>query len=340
MPRLTRAFLVEVDVSAGTLEQSNLIPLEETMTSATEDVARRFDGLDSWSTGEILETLWNSQSRAVAACLPALPHLEGAVVAATARLARGEGRLAYAGAGSSGLIAALDALDLGPTFDWPEARIAIFVAGAAGFSRPPDPAAEDDAAGGRARAHDARLGVGDVLVGVSASGSSAFTVAVLEEARRAGALTVAFASQADSPLVHAAEHAVVVATGAEVIAGSTRLGAGTAQKVMLNLFSTAIMVGLGFVFDNLMINVRAENAKLRHRRAAIVASIAGVDLAVAAAALARHGDVKRAVLGLAGLSPADTEAALARSGGNLRVALGAAGGATAARGRSGGRSGP
>jgi N-acetylmuramic acid 6-phosphate etherase len=113
----------------------------------------------------------------------------------------------------------------------------------------------------------------------------------------------------------------VVATGAEVLAGSTRLAAGTAQKVLLNLFSTAVMVGLGFVFDNLMIDVRAGNAKLRQRRAAIVASIAGVDRARAADALARHGDVKRAVLGLAGLSDGETEAALADAGGNLRRAL-------------------
>jgi N-acetylmuramic acid 6-phosphate etherase len=115
---------------------------------------------------------------------------------------------------------------------------------------------------------------------------------------------------------------VVVATGAEVIAGSTRLAAGTAQKLMLNLFSTAAMVRLGFVFDNLMIEMKPANAKLRRRQAAIVASIARVEPAAAADALARHGDVKRAVLGLAGLSESEIEAALAEAGGNLRGALG------------------
>jgi N-acetylmuramic acid 6-phosphate etherase len=124
--------------------------------------------------------------------------------------------------------------------------------------------------------------------------------------------------------VRAAEQAIVAATGAEVIAGSTRLAAGTAQKLILNLFSTAVMVGLGFVFDNLMVEVRPANAKLRRRQAAIVASIAQVDRAIAADALARHGDVKRAVLGLAGMSGSEIEAALAGSGGNLRQALGRA----------------
>jgi N-acetylmuramic acid 6-phosphate etherase len=301
------------------------------MTYATEDVATRFEGLDGWGTDEILETLWHGQAGAVAACLSALPELERSVEAAALRLSGGEGRLIYVGAGSSGLIAALDALDLGPTFGWPERRMAVFLAGAADFSRAPDPAAEDDAGGGRARVRDARLGAADVVVGVSASGSSAYTVAAVEEAERLGALTIALASVADSPLTRAARHAVVAPTGAEVIAGSTRLAAGTAQKALLNLFSTAVMVRLGFVFDNLMINVRPDNAKLRRRRADIVARIAGVDLTAATAALAKHGDIKCAVLSLAGLSGAEAEAALARAGGNLRRALDAVGAARGGR---------
>jgi N-acetylmuramic acid 6-phosphate etherase len=291
------------------------------MADGTEDAARRFKELDTWPTGEILETLWSSQSRAMAACLSALPALERAVDGAIARLAAGSGRLVYAGAGSSGMIAVLDAAELAGTFSWPPARTAVFVAGNDDRWTAADAAAEDDAAGGRARVREERLGPTDVLVGVSASGGSGYTVGVVEQARSAGALTIAIASVADSPLVRAAEHAVVVSTGAEVIAGSTRLAAGTAQKVMLNLFSTALMVGLGLVFDNLMVDMRSGNAKRRQRRVAIVARIAGVDGKVAADALARHGDIKRAVLGLAGLSDAEVEAALARAGGNLRAAL-------------------
>ena len=302
-----------------------MIPLGDT-ANGTEHAALRFKGLDTWRSGEILEALWSSQSRAVAACLPALPALERAVDAAIERLGVASGRLVYAGAGSSGMIAALDALDLGPTFNWPEDRTVIFLAGfAAGafeLERGPDPAAEDDAAGGRARVRDAALRPADVVLGVSASGGSAYTVAVVEEARRRGAMTIAVAGRADSALGRAAEHAVVVSTGAEVLAGSTRLAAGTAQKVLLNLFSTAVMIGLGFVFDNLMIDVRPANAKLRQRRTAIVASIAGVDRTIAADALARHGDVKRAVLGIAGLPDGEIDEALASAGGNLRLALG------------------
>ncbi|WNG45936.1 N-acetylmuramic acid 6-phosphate etherase [Archangium minus] len=291
------------------------------MAKDTEGAARRFQGLDTWGTGEILETLWSSQSRATAACLPALPMLGRAADAAIERLSRGSGRLIYAGAGSAGTLAALDALELGPTFDWPSTRLAILLAGGLDLTRGLDGGAEDDEAGGRSRVRDLRPGSADVVVGVSASGRSAFTVGIVDEARRHGALTVAISSIAGSPLIEAAEHGVVVHTGAEVVAGSTRLGAGTAQKVLLNLFSTAVMTGLGLVFDNLMCNVRPENAKLRQRCITIVSRIANVGEEAAADALARHGDVKHAVLGLAGLSHAQAEDALARAGGNLRVAL-------------------
>lgn len=296
-------------------------PAGDDAATGTEDSSSRFRGLDTWRTGDILEALWGGQSRAVAACLPALPALARAVDGAAARLTGANGRLVYVGAGSSGMLAALDALELGPTFNWPEDRTLVFVAGGLDTRRGPNPVAEDDAAGGRNRARDAALGAADVVLGISASGNSAYTVAVLEHARAHGAMTIAVTGMAESPLVRAADHAVVAATGPEVITGSTRLGAGTAQKLILNLFSTAVMVRLGFVFDNLMIDVRPENAKLRQRRTAIVASIANVDRATAADALARHGDVKRAVLGLAGLADDEIEAALASVGGNLRAAL-------------------
>jgi N-acetylmuramic acid 6-phosphate etherase len=293
------------------------------MAKDTEGSARRYQGLDTWGTGEVLETLWSSQSRATAACLPVLPVLERVVDAAIARLSSNTGRLVYAGAGSSGMLAALDAIELGPTFGWPSSRLAILLAGGFDLVRGIDGGAEDDEGTGRARIRSIQPGPADVVLGVSASGHSAFTVGVVDEARRHGAMTVAVASLSESPLVRAAEHAVVAHTGAEVIAGSTRLGAGTAQKVILNLFSTAVMVGLGLVFDNLMCNVRPENAKLRQRCTTIISRIAGVDEDVAADALGRHGDIKRAVLGLAGLSDAEADAALARAGGNLRAALAA-----------------
>lgn len=286
-----------------------------------ERTAGSFRGLDTWPTGEILEALWASQARGIAVAGQALSALGVAVDGAAGRLAANAGRLVYAGAGSSGLLAAIDAVELGPTYNWPERRTLVFLAGGLDLVRGPDPAAEDDAAGGRARVVEAALGESDVVIGVSASGGSAYTVAVVEEARQRGALTIAIANRADSLLVRAADHAVAIATEPEVIAGSTRLSAGTVQKLVLNLFSTALMTRLGGVYDNLMIDVRPANAKLRQRQVAIVASIASVDTMIAADALARHGEVKRAVLGLCGLSGVEIDAALAAAGGNLRTAL-------------------
>lgn len=278
-------------------------------------------GLDTWPVGQILDALWVSQTDGVAAVGQALDALEAAVDDAFVRLGGGAGRLVYAGAGSSGLLAAVDAVELGPTFDWPPHRTAVLLAGGIDLSTGPDPAAEDDAEGGRARVRQLAVGANDVVIGVSASGSSPYTVAVVEEARQRGALTLAIVNRADSPLGRAAAHAAVAITGAEVIDGSTRLAAGTVQKLMLNLFSTALMIRLGCVFDNLMVNVRPANAKLRQRQVAIVATIAAVDAQVAGDAMERHGDVKRAVLGLGGLAGAEIDAALTAAGGNLRVAL-------------------
>jgi len=291
------------------------------MEEDTEGVALRFKGLDTWNITELLEALWSGQSRAVAACLAALPALARAIEDATRRLAASEGRLVYAGAGTSGLIAALDALELEATFDWPRTRTAILLAGGLDLSRGIGARAEDDGSSGCARARELRLAPTDVVLGVSASGASAFTVGVMQEAQRVGALTVGFAGLADSALARAVEHLVVAATGPEVVAGSTRLGAGTAQKALTSMFSTALMVRLGFVFDNFMVNLRPENAKGARRGVRIVASIAGVDEKAAADALARHGDIKHAVLGLAGLSQVEAECALAHAGGNMRVAL-------------------
>lgn len=296
------------------------------MASGTEDAANRYGRLDVWPAAELMTALWEGQTRALAACAPALPMVAAAVEAAAGRLSGGgpsggQGRLVYAGAGSSAMVAALDGLDLGPTFDWPAERLVLLIAGGLDLSRGLAGAAEDDEGAGRADAGRAGISAADVVVGLSASGASAYTVGVLRAAREAGALTMGIASSAGSPLLEAVEHPVLTATGAEVIAGSTRLGAGTAQKVVLNLFSTGVMTALGNVYDNLMINVRPENAKLRRRCTAMVTRIAGVDETAAGAALERHGDVRRAVLGLAGLEAPDIDRLLTETGGNLRRAM-------------------
>jgi N-acetylmuramic acid 6-phosphate etherase len=292
---------------------------------ATEAVSPRYDTLDAWDVPTILAALWEGQLAAVAAVGPALPALGRAVEAAAVRLAAG-GRLAYAGAGTSGRIAVQDAVELVPTFDWPKDRLVLLMAGGEAALLRSVENAEDraDQAADAVAAHG--IGAADVLVGVAASGSTRFTVAAVRAARAAGALTIGVANSPRSALVEAAEVAVVVETGAEAIAGSTRMKAGTAQKAALNLFSSAVMVRLGRVYRGQMVDMQARNAKLRARAVRMLRGLTGCDEAAARIALeAAGGKVKLAVLVVRGMAPADAEALLARHGGSLRGAVGEGG---------------
>lgn len=285
----------------------------------TEARSPRYRGLDAWPPREILEALLERQFSALAAVRAALPALETAALATRDRLLKG-GRLAYAGAGTSGRLALLDAVELFPTFGWPQERTLVFLAGGERAAFEAVEEAEDDEAEGRAAG--ARLEPGDVLVGVSASGRTPYVLGAIRAARERGALTLGIANNPGSPLLSLAEHPILLDTGPEVIAGSTRLAAGTAQKVALNLFSTLVMTLLGGVHENLMVGVVPTNEKLRQRAAAIVAEIAGVDEGVAKKALERAGfEVKTAVLVARGLSPEKARARLREAGGRLREAL-------------------
>ncbi len=285
----------------------------------TEAQSPRYRDLDAWPDEEVLEALLERQFVAVAAVRPALPALAEAARAAAERLAAG-GTLAYAGAGTAGRLAVLDAVELPPTFGWPEARLRLLLAGGEAAMTHAVEAAEDDAAAG-ARA-GASLKGGDVLVAVSASGRTPYTLAATRAAKARGALTVGLANNPDAPLLRAARYPVLLDTGPEAIAGSTRLAAGTAQKVALNLFSTLVMVRLGRVYGNRMVAVRATNEKLRRRARALVAGIAGVDEGAAEAALEAAGfEVPLAVLLARGLGPDEARARLEAAGGNLREAL-------------------
>ncbi len=290
---------------------------------ATENADARFDALDTWPAAMVSRALWEGQLAAVAALEAALPALTAATEAATARLRASEGgRLVYVGAGSSGRLAAGDGAELLPTFDWPDERLLLLPAGGlASLTRAIENAEDDtDAARNAVRAH--AIGAADVMVGLAASGGTPFTVAALQSARQGGALTIGIANSADTPLLRTAEHQVLLATGAEAIAGSTRMKAGTAQKVALNLLSTGIMVGLGRVHRGRMVEMRPRNAKLRARACAMVADLAGVDRERARRCLeAADGAIKLAVLLAHGLDHATATAALRRAGGVLRVAL-------------------
>ncbi len=288
----------------------------------TEAASARYRGLDAWSGREILEALWEGQAAAVAAVRAALPALERAAEVAAARLRSAEGRLVYAGAGCAGQLALLDALELAPTFGWPPARLAVLLAGGLPTGLAANGGPEDDAGVGRRELEALAVGAADVVIGVAASGTTPYTLAVLEAARARGALTVALASNPGTPLLEAAEHPVLLDTGAEVVAGSTRLKAGTAQRAALGLLSTLLMTRLGRVFDGHMVDMHIDNAKLRSRGLRVLEAIAGCDRAAAEAALARTGDrVKPAVLVLRGLAPDVAERLLAEAGGSLRTAL-------------------
>jgi N-acetylmuramic acid 6-phosphate etherase len=288
---------------------------------ATEAVSARHDMLDTWDTGEILASLWEGQLAAVAALGPALPALGRAVEAAAARLATG-GRLAYAGAGTSGRIAVQDAVELVPTFDWPRERLVLLMAGGEPALLQSVENAEDRADLAAQAVADHALGPADVLLGVAASGTTPFTVAAVRTARERGCLTIGVANSPDAPLLDAAELSVVIQTGAEAIAGSTRMKAGTAQKAALNLFSTAVMVRLGHVYRGRMVDMQARNAKLRARAVRMLQGLTGCTAQRAQAALEQAGGkVKLAVLIVRGLPPERAEALLTRHAGNLRASL-------------------
>ncbi|MGC8904166.1 N-acetylmuramic acid 6-phosphate etherase [Thermus sp.] len=275
----------------------------------TEEAAVRYRDLDLWPPREVLEALYEGQLRALAAVHRALPHLEGAAREAAERL-KGGGSLAYAGAGTSGRLAAMDGVELWPTFGFSRVRF-LLAGGEAGLTRAVEEAEDREEEG-------FRLGQGleaeDVLVAVAASGRTPFTLGALRGAKARGALTVALANNPGAPLLQEAHHPVLLDTGPEVIAGSTRLGAGTAQKAALNLFSTLVMVLLGRTYGNLMARMRVENAKLRARGAAMVRAMVGLGEEEAKALLARYPEPALAALAALGKTGEEAERLLEARG--------------------------
>lgn len=295
-------------------------PISPTLP-ATEAVSERYRQLDAWPTGDVLQSLWEGQLDAIAAVRIALPAIERAAMAALPRLAR-DGRLVYCGAGTSGRIGVQDGAELPPTFDWPQERLVLLMAGGeSAFTRAIENA-EDDRDAARTAIAANLVCRSDVVLGIAASGSTPFTVAAIEAARTAGALTIGVANSANGTLLTAAEYPVLVETGPEAIAGSTRLKAGTAQKAVLNLFSTLVMVQLGRVHDGLMVDMLARNAKLRERAARMLRQLTGRDDDAIRAALATCDNrVKPAVLVLRGLDRVSADALLIECNGRLRLAL-------------------
>ena len=287
----------------------------------TEHISPRYVDLDSWSSAEMIEAMYEGQLTAAAAVRNALKAIAVAVDDAVPALQRG-GRMIYAGAGTSGRIGVQDGSELVPTYGWPADRLVFVMAGGLGALVRSVEGAEDDEAEGVRAVVNAKIGADDVVIGIAASGTTPFTMGVLRAASAAGAVTIALANNPEAPLLSVARHAIVAETGTEVIAGSTRMKAGTAQKIVLNLLSTTIMVKLGRVYRGMMVHMRASNVKLRRRAEGMVSRIVGCSEAEAARLVKRSGgDVKVAVLLGLGLAEAEAAEALQRHDGNLRLAI-------------------
>jgi len=287
----------------------------------TEAINEATRDLDTLEMPQLVALLAREQSVALEAVERAQGAIARAVDGIVARLRTG-GSLHYFGAGTSGRLAFLDAAECPPTFGTPPSLVQAHIAGGREALVRAVEGAEDDAAAGVAEA-TATVRAGDAAVGISAGGTAAYVIAALRAARERGAFTIALTSDGASPLAASADLAIVVETGAEPLAGSTRLKAGTAQKLVLNALSTATMVQLGRVYGNLMVDLVATNEKLRRRAQRLVETIAAVEPERARDLLAESGgNVKVAVvMARRGLNAREAGAALERAGGFLRSAL-------------------
>lgn len=252
------------------------------MTSNTEAQHPHHAQLDRYPVEQLVDALVDDHLHAVQAVRASRTELAAAVRAAVPRLAAG-GRLIYVGAGTSGRLGLQDAVELFPTFSWPPERAVALLAGGMRAVTESVEGAEDDSEQGAADLHALAPNANDVLLALAASGHTPYVLGALRSARAAGALTIGLANNPGSPVASEADIGITLDTGAEVIAGSTRLKAGTAQKIALNSFSSAVMVGLNKVYGNLMVDLRATNAKLRRRAIELTMGASG-----ASEELARH----------------------------------------------------
>ncbi|WP_166350248.1 N-acetylmuramic acid 6-phosphate etherase [Phytoactinopolyspora limicola] len=295
-------------------------PLEQLLT---EQVDARYADIDAASVGELATMMNEADTTVPAAVRAALGQIVPAVEAIVAGLREG-GRLFYIGAGTAGRMGVLDASECPPTFNTAPDQVNGIVAGGLDALVEAQEGAEDDEDAGAAdiRAHGA--GAGDTVVGIASSGRTPYVLGALRAARELGALTVGLSCNADSDIGLAADFPIEVLVGPEVVAGSTRLKAGTAQKMVLNMISTISMVQLGKTYGNLMVDMRATNAKLRERAARMVQTVTGSDRATALSALELADmEVKPAILLLrAGVDIDEARRRLHRAGGRLRAALG------------------
>ncbi|MEU9202148.1 N-acetylmuramic acid 6-phosphate etherase [Streptomyces sp. NPDC048332] len=294
-------------------------------TLTTEAFRPELAEIDRLATAEIARIM-NDEDRSVPTSVAELlPEISAAIDAIAARMARG-GRLIYAGAGTAGRLGVLDASECPPTFNTDPADVIGLIAGGPSAMVTAVEGAEDSKELAAADLDALDLTAEDTVVGISASGRTPYAIGAVEHARARGALTVGLSCNADSALGAAAEHPLEVVVGPELLTGSTRLKAGTAQKLVLNMLSTITMIRLGKTYGNLMVDVRASNEKLRARSRRIVSLATGAsDAEIEAALAATDGEVKNAILTILGQVDGPTAATLlSASDGHLRAALAAA----------------
>jgi N-acetylmuramic acid 6-phosphate etherase len=288
----------------------------------TETPAQDHATLDQYPTVELVNVFVDDQIQAVEAVRAAAPRIAAAVTAALPRLEAG-GRLIYAGAGTSGRLGVLDSVELNPTFSWPQGRAVALLAGGIDAMFVAVEGAEDDLEQGAADLESVKAGPDDVVLLLAASGYTPYVLGALRAARAAGALTIGFSNNADAPVAGEAEIGITLDTGSEVISGSTRLKAGTSQKIALNTFSSALMVRLNKVYGNLMVDFRATNAKLVRRAVRLTVFASGADEAAAQAVLEQCGyHVKTAIVALIKQTSVEqAQALLEAAHGSVREAI-------------------
>jgi len=289
----------------------------------TEQQDPRYGNIDLWPVTSVLDSLAEGQMTATAVARAAVPQMNDVVMAAFPRLRAG-GRLFYVGAGTSGRVGLQDGVELTPTFGWPSERLILMLAGGTTALFEAVEGAEDHEETASQEILSHNPGPNDVVFGIAASGATPYTCAAITTARNAGALTVGISCNEEGRLLREAELGIAIVTGAEVIAGSTRLKAGTAQKAVLNMLSTTLMIKLGHGYCGQMVDMRVVNAKLEKRAARMVQDLAGgIPEEIEAALQASSQNVKRAILIRSGLTLEDAETALTQYAGDLRAVMAA-----------------
>jgi N-acetylmuramic acid 6-phosphate etherase len=294
-------------------------PLQELTTEGTNPVSA---DLDLKPALEIARIINAEDTKVALAVKPALPLIARAIDLVAAQFRKG-GRLLYVGTGTSGRIGALDAAEIPPTFATEPSLVQYIIAGGTKALGAEAEASEDSRELGRAEMVKRKPGKNDVVIGIAASGRTPFTIAAVEYARSRGAQTIALTCNPNSPLERAAHFAIVTDVGPEVLSGSSRMKAGTAQKMVLNMITTGAMTRLGYVYGNLMVNLRLKNSKLSQRGITILQNAAGVDSECARRALKSAGnDVPLALVMLrAGVPRANAARALKTTAGHVRKAI-------------------